>query len=411
MQAQNQSVPERAQAKDRLLTTSPFFKSTNTLNDMSRSSAERFMDLPDNTNYMITPLAEQSQLAPATLSQETTTNLARSAAQRLRQVPSLFSSQESTGFTSALTAIDQLRQNISRSSVSPDPDSQAPVSAMEIFDNLRNNVIPPKRELPFPRRHIPEKPRSASASDLPPLPKPTPAAKRAESTIKAIKPSTQVVETPAPKPAPKKRVAQRKAPVAKLLEGVPCVTEELPDNEPPVLKAKDTSKAIGCNSQEEELSPLAAKSTALSSHPVSATGLPTKATASKKRAAPARPASAAKRAKMVDQGTQTQTLSGRDHTIAIPSITTGRAPEPIIVEAPPAPPPETYLDMVDRFVMENKTRQSPKELWQTPTYIEATEEQRYNLLGDFICANLENEDFIKLCEDAGLAWRRIGLGM
>jgi hypothetical protein len=33
------------------------------------------------------------------------------------------------------------------------------------------------------------------------------------------------------------------------------------------------------------------------------------------------------------------------------------------------------------------------------------------IVNDFICANLENTDFLRLCEDTEKAWRRIGLGM
>jgi hypothetical protein len=38
-------------------------------------------------------------------------------------------------------------------------------------------------------------------------------------------------------------------------------------------------------------------------------------------------------------------------------------------------------------------------------------EQRHLLLNNFICENLENKDFLQLCEDTANAWRRIGLGI
>jgi len=120
---------------------------------------------------------------------------------------------------------------------------------------------------------------------------------------------------------------------------------------------------------------------------------------------------------MVDQATQTQTLSGRDHTTAQRAAPPNDVPMPIDRPAPvadtaaAASPPESYLDAVDKFVSKHKVRPAPKELWQAPGYAEADEEQRQLFLNNFICDNLENADFLQLVQDTEKAWRRIGLGM
>jgi hypothetical protein len=213
--------------------------------------------------------------------------------------------------------------------------------------------------------------------------------------------------TPVLKPA-KKRVAQRKSTAAKPAE----IVESPPANSGNKVDAT-TSQAM----PEDEPSPLAAKSAAVASKPTSAaSGLQSKA-ATKKRAAPTRPSSATKRPKMVDQTTQTQTLSGRDHTSALPSFRSEEVPAAIVARLPPTPastlsgPPESYLQAVDTFVTRYKARPPPQELWERPGWAEADVEQRQLLLNNFICENLENKDFLRLCEDTAVAWRRIGLGM
>jgi len=69
------------------------------------------------------------------------------------------------------------------------------------------------------------------------------------------------------------------------------------------------------------------------------------------------------------------------------------------------------LNELNAFITKHNPPPKPKELWQTPRYIEADEANRQNMLNDFICDNLENLDFLQLCQDVELVWRRIGLGM
>ena len=67
--------------------------------------------------------------------------------------------------------------------------------------------------------------------------------------------------------------------------------------------------------------------------------------------------------------------------------------------------------LLDTFITKHKSRSAPKELWETAGYADADEEQRLIILNDFICENLENRDFLQLCQDTEKAWRRVGLGM
>jgi hypothetical protein len=282
----------------------------------------------------------------------------------------------------------------------------------DLFESSEQLTIPPKRELPFPKpREI--RPRSISVSEFSPLPKPTPMSRPKSASLttqdQAIDQTKDTDSTPVVK-ATKKRVAQRKSTTVK----PPEIAESPPPAQPSKVDAA-TSQA----SPQDEPSPLAAKSIATASRPTSAaSALQSKTAAPKKRAAPARPPSAAKRPRMVNQCTQTEMISDRDLAIALQTLRKESASAPIFaqltptsVPAPATLPPESYLDAIDNFVTKHKVRPAPKELWEQPGWAEADEEQRQMLLNDFICDNLENKDFLQLCEDAAVAWRRIGLGI
>jgi hypothetical protein len=231
------------------------------------------------------------------------------------------------------------------------------------------------------------------------MPEPTTVSKTEGSKARAACDNKN--STPVTKPAPKKRVAQRKGPAAKANteKSDPAIAADTLMNE---------SLTTEPGAQEQDVSPLTAKSAAVSIRPSSAaSGLVSKATAAtKKRTAPLARSSSPKRPKMIDQATQTQTLSGRDH-----SVSQRKLPEniPELVDSPS--PPGSYLDALDDFVTRHKARPAAKELWETPGYAEADQEHRDKILNDFICDNLENSDFIQLCLDTEISWRRIGLGM
>jgi hypothetical protein len=287
-------------------------------------------------------------------------------------------------------------------------DSQRPSSTPIEHSDLMKMWIPPKRELPFPKPRKSSKSKSSSTPELPPvLPKPT-SETTADSLPKVQEVQADVASTPVKKPAPKKRVAQRKATNSRST-GQQVRNEEAPANE---IIEESIPKLASIQEEPDQVSPLAAKSAAASFRPASAPGLISKAILPpKKRAAPPpRPASIAKRPKMVDAATQTQTLSGRDH-FAAQSTAPNSTPDFVADTPSPVSPPENYLNDLDVFITKHNPQPKPKELWKTPRYTGADEAHRQMMLNDFICENLENPDFLQLCQDAEFAWRRIGLGM
>ena len=269
---------------------------------------------------------------------------------------------------------------------------------------MHDDWLPPPRELPFPKPRESDRGQRSSAPDHNPLPKPTPV-RAADSQEQRTIPTNKSTPTPTPKPTTK-RVAQRKPPVKRSL------VAKLPSAKRPEMSAVTESCVNGeADGPEDEGSPLAAKSNA-ARPPSTALGLQSKATAAKKRSAPARPTAASKKPKMVDQCTQTQTLSGRDHTTALALISSNESSAPITTKGSSGPPlPQSYLELIDTLITRNQSGPAPKELWERPSYAEADEEQRQLILNDFICENLENPEFLQLCADTEKAWRRIGLGM
>jgi hypothetical protein len=114
--------------------------------------------------------------------------------------------------------------------------------------------------------------------------------------------------------------------------------------------------------------------------------------------------------KMIDRATQTQTLSGRDHTTAHSLVrSTRQVSTAVIDETPVHSPPKDFMNELDAFVSKHKNRPPPKEIWERPGYAGATTEERQTIINDFVCENLNDEDFLKLCEDTAEVWRRIGL--
>jgi hypothetical protein len=288
-------------------------------------------------------------------------------------------------------------------------DHQRPTSTPVEHSDLYQIWIPPKRELPFPKPRKSSNPKSASTPDLPPtLPEPTHGT-RIEPLSKSPVAQVDAASTPVKKSAPKKRVAHRKAKNAKPIEQQ-VLNEEASTSQ---ITEESIPKLASIQEEPEKLSPLAAKSAAASFRPASAPGLISKAILPpKKRAATAtRQTSATKRPKMVDAATQTQTVSVVD-PITTQTTPPASTPPSLVADTPsPVSLPQTYLNEVDAFIAKNNPQPKSKELWQTPGYAEADEARRHAMLNDFICENLENANFLQLCQDAEFAWRRIGLGM
>ncbi|KAH8816123.1 hypothetical protein F5884DRAFT_209759 [Xylogone sp. PMI_703] len=200
---------------------------------------------------------------------------------------------------------------------------------------------------------------------------------------------------------------RRTLPFARPHTAAPKMTSESHQNTAPPPHAR-TNLTV-----QEENSPLAAK--ALTSVPNSAlSGLKSKETTTRKRnSTPAngrQPAS--KRPKMISQSTQTQAISGHSHAAGL-----GHACSNEMTENGDAnhlgvsPVFAGYLQRLFTIVNKQDTTLSPKEIWEIPRYTDGDDEVREMILNDFICANLEDKDFQKLCEDIEHAWRRVGLGM
>ncbi|CZR52372.1 uncharacterized protein PAC_02249 [Phialocephala subalpina] len=279
---------------------------------------------------------------------------------------------------------------------------QRPASTPVASTTTSTLILPPKRILPFPRPEESAKSRISSLSDLPQISKATPAI--LPTSVSPMNSACEKLSTPASKPAPKKRVAQRKAPATKPAED--ASKKAKPDFEEIVIAEPQLVT--------EEPSPLAAKSAAAVARPASTPlSLVSKvAPPPKKRVAtPAiRPASSNKRPKMVDQTTQTQDPPAQQENKAQNRISHSSASTPNTSSNSVSSPPDDYLEDVDAFIVKHKARPPPKEIWDTPGWADADDEYRERLINHFICENLENPDFLKLCEDMGTSWRRIGLG-
>lgn len=271
-----------------------------------------------------------------------------------------------------------------------------PLSTPNDFQSFR---VPPRRDSAFSQQDLSS--RSSSAVDLPPLPKPTPLTKCNPTKLADVGPSSE-----SKKLAPIKRIAQRKAPTPKAVS---------PKASSPLKAVTRETNITPPARNEDPPSPLAAKSGANFGPASAASGLVSKASApvTKRLAPPIRPPSSTKRPKMIDQSTQTQTLSGRDHTVKERVAATNNVPAdtPTPITSTASTPPQAFLSDLDTFVAHHKNRPAPVELWQKPGYAEADADHRQMMLNDFICQNLENADFLQLCADTEVAWRRIGLGM
>jgi hypothetical protein len=257
--------------------------------------------------------------------------------------------------------------------------------------------IPPRRELPFPK---PKEPKKVAE----PIPK---SQETVEST--SSKPSATAVpgkETKtSPAPAPKrggKRVAQRKAAPPPAISEIPNLSEGTPCRDSGSLSIIP----------EQERAPLAAKSAAIA-RPSTAPGLQTKATVSRKRPAETKlKAPPVKIVKMVDSSTQTQTGSGRDHTVSIPWSGTTPVVEHVAATVPvdvrPPTPPENFMSDLEYVVEKHGKRTKPVELWETSGWEKATEKERHVITENWICKQLEDPKFQELCKTVENVWQRIG---
>lgn len=305
-------------------------------------------------------------------------------ASRLRRAVSSFrpGPYQDEHFNNSTTSNNSLPAQSSHDPGLPRPHS-VPVAYHGQFDDFR---IPPKRELPFLKERENSKNRRASANKLPELPKPRNA-------------TTLSVPTKSPAAGAPMKVAKRVA--------ERNTRKKSPIQEKPQAVLPNASNHTGTLPVVPEEEPqLASKSVSAPDVSSGASGLPSTAV-SKKRPVSKMDQSLpqAKRPKMVDRSTQTQTLSGRDHTAPLRALSDNTG------NTTPVPPTASVLDQIDDFVRANRSRSAPVDIQETSQYANASEEERQAMLNDWICQNIENEDFLKLCKDTEHAWRRIGLGM
>ncbi|KFY84622.1 hypothetical protein V500_09157 [Pseudogymnoascus sp. VKM F-4518 (FW-2643)] len=302
-----------------------------------------------------------------------------------------------------------------------------PMSALTIGNDLHaSQWIPPKRELPFPK---PKEPKKALETTQKP--------KKSSEDGPILQPKgTGVSENLAnTKTLPNKHGEQQGKRVAVRRTSTPPISKlssvvEVPDSDEetrPINAHRDSML------WQEEPSPLASKSAAIA-RPSTAPGLKSKAITSRKRSNEAAPKWAlAKRVKMVNSSTQTQTLSGRDHTAAmsrastitaepvLPAPVTVPAPDPSVpvpVLAPAVPPPdvvseakgptEGFMDELGRFIPKYGGKPKPVELWEVSSWDKATEEERHSMTENWICEQIEDPSFLELCKHVDTVWKKIG---
>ena len=223
-----------------------------------------------------------------------------------------------------------------------DPFSD-PSSSTAARKDMYDALIPPKRELPFKRpESTPAKIPQLSTSSLPPLPKPTAVGKPNPADANLDKPNTIVPgKSATPKPAPKKRVAQRKAPASKAALAA-ASSEQSPTKEATPVTKEVTMVA-------DEPSPLAVKSASVANCPSSVPpGLVSKAApVPKKRATPVpRPTSVMKRPRMNDQCTQTSPLTNKDKHMIMRFPARNEVPE---LDADASIPDSAQLSMLRKL--------------------------------------------------------------
>ncbi|PQE05196.1 hypothetical protein CJF30_00010153 [Rutstroemia sp. NJR-2017a BBW] len=260
-----------------------------------------------------------------------------------------------------------------------------PISLPNEHDSYYNLPLPPKRELPFVafnrKSCIP--PHSASSSE--------PIA-GSESRKRSLDESTGHEVTPSvgttfpAKTATKRRVASRK----------PSVQKET--NTTPFIIANSTPKEIVTTtlttSTSEDANSLITRSygTVLESSSKSSK-LVAKQTATQERREEHHSTPIA----MVNSATQTQTLSGRDHTAAI------RVPQPVSTAdaSTNTTAPSSFQDDLELFL---KKHGDTSQIELPPSYNEAPDDVRNRMINEFICQNLENENFLTLVRDMEVSW-------
>lgn len=279
-----------------------------------------------------------------------------------------------------------IRNNSLPMQSSQDPSLLRPQSVPNVYPKPSyHDWMPPKRELPFVKDRQSSKHHTVAES-------PIPSPKIAAAIINSPPRTSSVPGAPS---KVVKRVAQRNT------KKMPAIQAEVRGD----LASAPEQVNVQSMAPPIHNTPVVKNIITTSSSP----GLPSKIVPSK------RPSSAmentvaeAKRPRMVDRSSQTQLMANREDSDPLAAIPSNSVVCNIIPN--PAPPPPNLLDQIDQFVTQNKARLPPVDPHIRPGYSEASEEERQATVNDWIIENLRDEDFLKLCEDVGNAWRRIGMG-
>ncbi|KAM3082409.1 hypothetical protein ACMFMF_002073 [Clarireedia jacksonii] len=273
-----------------------------------------------------------------------------------------------------------------------------PKSLPNEHDKYSNLPLPPKRELPFVtvngKKCNQPQPASTSGHASEPMAVSISRKRSLDEFIGHEITSSMRTTTPT-KTAPKRRVASRKPSVQKISSTVPstnvnsaskkatdnALTTDAPGNDTPLPTSSYATVMESTSSKSSRISPKQAAIKELCEEHHST------------------------RTPMVNSATQTQTLSGRDHTAAI------RVSQPVsAVDASTNTTnltPSNFQDDLEVFL---KKRGNESQVELPPDYTEASDDIRHRMINDFICQNLENERFLKLANDMEVSWRRLGFG-
>ncbi|EDN99581.1 predicted protein [Sclerotinia sclerotiorum 1980 UF-70] len=252
-------------------------------------------------------------------------------------------------------------------------------------------LIPPKRQLPFATVKDPSRSESVSAIE-PNQPVEAPGQRKRSLKELSDANSSNTVTTTTEKPT-KRRFASRKA--MHLQEIDDRLTKPVPSTD--VL----AGNSLGVPILSGQPSPLALWTVAA----LAPSNLPSKLQ-EKEISATQRllstPHDKPTARKMAERSTQTQTLSGRDHTAALKSTRSAS-----LVEVPSNFPAAFVLqEDLDLFISRYSSR---SQINLPPNYNKVPAEERHKMLNDFILKNLENEDFHKMAKDTDASARRVGL--
>ncbi|KAB8293959.1 hypothetical protein EYC80_009431 [Monilinia laxa] len=270
-----------------------------------------------------------------------------------------------------------------------------PISLPTEHDICSGLSIPPKRHLPFSTAKV--------SLNLAPI---TP--EDANPTVQiANKRKRPVGDTSDKKTAPdvstsiesqvKRHVASRKI-ITHLPETTHSLSRTLPSK-------SLTGDGLDISVQAKKSSSLMTKSCTMSDAPVVQSKLQSKGVPAKQLNVSTL-SDSPETLKMVDSSTQTQVISGQDHTAYSTPTKSASALQPSSKTSTAFETPPVLQEGLDLFSSRYSSR---SKISLPPNYSDVSDDMRLEMLNDFIIANLENEDFLKLAEDMDASWRRLGL--